>query len=187
MTTTWRAELDLLREAGVPVGPGLSTAELARVESVVQASLPPDLRSFLGEGLPLGDRYPNWREPDAPEVRDQLAWPFEGIAFDIEHNAFWLDAWGRRPSRLDDALQIARAQVAAAPRLIPIRGHRYLPAEPFLPGNPVLSVYQTDIIYYGDDLATYLRCEFRRLSYADAVTESARRIRFWSDLVDANA
>jgi hypothetical protein len=84
-------------------------------------------------------------------------------------------------------LNIARAKVAEAPRLIPVAGHRYMPAEPELTGNPVFSVYQTDIIYYGDDLATYLRCEFNRLSYTDAVHESLRRIRFWSDLVDANA
>lgn len=184
---TWRAEFEILAEAGVSVGPGLTATELERVESVVHASLPPDLRAFLSEGLPLGSRFPNWREPDSAAIRCQLAWPFEGLAFDIEHNAFWSHTWGPRPRQLEEALDIARVHVADAPRLIPIAGHRYLPAEPLSAGNPVLSVYQTDVIYYGHDLATYLRCEFDQLPYADAVHQTVRRIRFWSDLVDANA
>jgi hypothetical protein len=97
-----------------------------------------------------------------------------------------MENWGARPSELAEALSVARAQVTAAPRLIPIAGHRYLPAEPVVAGNPVLSVYQSDIIYYGDDLATFRRCEFRQLPYADAVHATVRRVRFWSDLVDAN-
>jgi len=38
---------------------------------------------------------------------------------------------------------------------IPVYSHRYLPSEPKATGNPVLSVHQTDIIYYGNDLASY--------------------------------
>jgi hypothetical protein len=184
---TWQAEFEILAESGVAIASGLTLDEIERVESVVEARLPPDLRAFLAEGLPLGKGFPNWREPESEAIRDQLDWPFEGMAFDIQHNVFWLESWGARPPELKEALEIARAHVAAAPRLIPVAGHRYIPAEPSLAGNPVFSVYQTDIIYYGDDLATYLRCEFHRLSYVDAVHESLRRIRFWSDLVDANS
>ncbi|WP_437743203.1 hypothetical protein WME73_48985 [Sorangium sp. So ce302] len=173
-------------DAGVTIAPGLTEPEIDRAESVIGARFPPDLCSFLSEGLPVGERFPDWREPDSTEVRRRLDWPFEGIAFDIEHNVFWLDAWGARPSELPEALQIARTAVAEAPRLIPVAGHRYIPAEPALAGNPVFSVYQTDIIYYGDDLATYLRREFRRPPRVDAVSGGARRIRFWSELVDAN-
>jgi hypothetical protein len=35
-----------------------------------------------------------------------------------------------------------------------------MPAEPHLPGNPVFSVHQTDIIVYGLDLYEYLHNEF---------------------------
>ena len=34
-----------------------------------------------------------------------------------------------------------------------------MPDRPHLNGNPVLSVYQTDIVYYGFDLDDYLRHE----------------------------
>ncbi|MGK4006526.1 hypothetical protein WMF31_28155 [Sorangium sp. So ce1036] len=186
MRMHWRAEHQILIDAGVTIAPGLTEAELDRAERVIGARFPPDLRSFLSEGLPTGDRFPDWRAPESPEVRRRLDWPFDGIAFDIEHNAFWLDAWGARPSELPEALQIARTLIAEAPRLIPIAGHRYIPVEPARAGNPVFSVYQTDIIVYGNDLAAYLRCEFHRLPYVDAVREGMRRIRFWSELVDAN-
>ncbi|WP_437595680.1 hypothetical protein WMF28_24195 [Sorangium sp. So ce590] len=186
MRMDWRAEYKILTDAGVTIAPGLTEAEITRAESAIGAGFPPDLRSFLSKGLPIGARFPDWREPDSTEIRRQLDWPFEGMAFDIEHNVFWWDAWGVRPSELPAALQIARAMVAEAPRLIPVAGHRYIPAEPALAGNPVFSVYQTDIIYYGNDLATYLRREFLRHPRDAAVRGEVRRIRFWSELVDAN-
>jgi hypothetical protein len=181
----WQAELQILADAGVVIATGLTATELARAERVVGAKFPADLCTFLSEGLPIGKGFPNWREPDSDAIRRQLDWPFEGMAFDIENNVFWPDDWGPRPQELVDALSIARDKVTEAPRLIPVMGHRYIPADPPTAGNPVLSVHQTDIIYYGNDLASYLRCEFNQLSYADAVHDELRRIRFWSDLVDA--
>ena len=68
--------------------------------------------------------------------------------------------------------------VAAAPRLIPIYGHRMMPDEPQEPGNPVFSVHQTDIIHYGFDLADYLRHEFG-LPGREPWPERVRPIRFW--------
>lgn len=49
-------------------------------------------------------------------------------------------------------------------------------------GNPVFSIVQTDIIYYGTDLADYLHAEFGVPRRAWAATD-ARVIRFWSDFV----
>jgi hypothetical protein len=95
-------------------------------------------------------------------LEGRMAWPFDGIAFDIKNNAFWWDDWGPKPERLDDALAVARQRVSAAPKLIPVFSHRYLPAEPCLSGNPVFSVHQTDIIFYGTDLWDYFRQEFSR-------------------------
>ena len=53
-----------------------------------------------------------------------------------------------------------------------------MPDEPHLAGNPVLSVWQTDIIYYGFDLADYLRHEFRLRDRASE-PKAVRPIRFW--------
>ena len=199
----WQEEFAILRGAGVTIAPGLTPTEADRAEGVIGAKFPPDLRAFLSEGLPLGQGFPDWREPNSEVIVHLLGWPFRGITVHafwgetvggrlrwpfrgIVKDAFWLDTWGSRPADLNEARNIARAKVDEAPRLIPVAGYCYIPAEPELPGNPVFSVHDTDIIYYGDDLSTYLRLEFKRLSYADAVHDSVRRIRFWSDLVDAN-
>jgi hypothetical protein len=85
--------------------------------------------------------------------------PLDGILFDVEHDT-WLPEWGVRPERIDDAKALVEQHVEEAPRLLPIYSHRIMPDRPHPPGNPVLSVHQTDIIYYGFDLDDYLRHEF---------------------------
>jgi hypothetical protein len=85
---------------------------------------------------------------------------------------------GRGPGSLDEALRVESKLVEAAPRLIPIFGHRIMPDEPHLQGNPVFSVHQTDIIVYGPDLETYLRSEFH-LESLGTETQSPAPIRFW--------
>ena len=49
------------------------------------------------------------------------------------------------------------------------------------PGNPVFSLHQTDIIYYGVDLRDYLIHEFfaREDVGVWPIPETVRRIRFW--------
>jgi hypothetical protein len=85
-------------------------------------------------------------------------------------------------------LAVARAAVEAAPRLIPVFAHRYLPAEPEDAGNPVFSVHQTDIIHYGADLRSYLANEFGTPDPTIVIVGGTpRRIRLWTDLVEANS
>lgn len=182
----WSNEASLFRSRGLEITPGLTGAELERVERTHDFRFPPDLRSMLESFVPFGQRCPDWRNPQSSALADQFARPFEGMAFDIEHNGFWLPGWGARPALLADALAIAKAAVADAPRLIPICGHRYLPAEPAIAGNPVFSVHQTDIIHYGADLRRYIACDFGQLSYTDATLGEIRRIRFWTDVLEAN-
>lgn len=175
-----------LQAAGVSFEPGLSATEISVVEQAYRFHFPPDLKVFLMHALPVSKGWVDWRRASTTEISDRLDWPIEGMCFDIEHNAFWLAAWGPKPVDNEAAFEVARKAVASAPRLIPVCGHRYLPDRPCEPGNPVFSVYQTDIIYYGASLFDYLRNEFHyhfdRPEYA--VTGEIRRIEFWSDLVD---
>src|SRR5262249_51256843 len=139
---------------------GLTNAEVAVAESRFGFQFPPDLRAFLQTALPKGRRFPDWRAGSEAELRDWLDLPRQGVVFDVECNGFWLDEWGPRPIPLAEAKSIAEQLVASAPRLIPVYMHRMIPAEPHLPGNPVFSVHQTDIIVYGTDLEDYLAHEF---------------------------
>jgi hypothetical protein len=167
---------------------GMTEEEFSRVERQFGFRFPPDLRTFLAAGLPVSRGWVDWRRIDEAAIRGRLDWPLEGICFDIEHNRFWLQEWGERPSKLEAAFDVARRAVRAAPVLIPICGHRYIPVEPCEEGNPIFSIYQTDIIYYGADLMDYLHNEFGyyfgRAAYA--ITKTPRRVPFWARLVEEN-
>jgi hypothetical protein len=118
-----------------------------------------------------------------------LDWPAEGICFDIEYANFWREDWGAKPADLSEAFAVARRKIAGVPKLIPIFSHRYLPADPPLAGNPVFSVVQTDIIHYGNDLASYFSNEFRsvlpdnEIPVPEWAAKIPRPIGFWDDFV----
>jgi hypothetical protein len=175
---------DRLIAAGVSFDRGLTSKELTAIEKDFGFVFPPDLKEFLNYALPISPRWPEWRASRSA-VAKRLEWPYDGMCFDIQRNSFWLDSWGPKPESFAEACSIARTALEAAPRLIPVYVHRYLPALPCLPGNPVFSVYQTDIIYYGADLADYFCNEFRQQfgRTEHAIGANIRLIEFWSDLV----
>lgn len=177
----WVNLVGTLCDNGIAFDGGLTDAEVEAAETRYGFRFPPDLRAFLQAGLPRGDGFPDWRAGDEAGLRYWLDLPLRGILFDIEQNGFWLEEWGPPPPSLSEAQRVAAELVAAAPRLIPVYSHRMMPAEPHLPGNPVFSVHQTDIIWYGVDLRDYLIHEF--LTREDIgvwpIPESIRRIPFW--------
>jgi hypothetical protein len=177
--------VNILRQSGVELTTGLTGEEIAQVESKYSFRFPPDLRAFLQAALPVSPAFPNWRGESEESLRGRLDWPAHGICFDIEHNDFWWEEWGPRPLDLQQAFEVARHEISKAPTLIPIYSHRYLPDEPNQKGNPVFSVYQTDIIYYGTDLTDYFAEEFSHNEGKPILYEEVRRIRLWSELVEA--
>lgn len=159
MTLTLAAARRLWESLPIPVDDGLTGAELRRVEEALGFEFNPDHRALLSAGLPLGDRWPDWRDGEIDVLRQRLAEPVEGVLFDVEENGFWWPGWGPRPALVDDAVDRARVELRQAPILVPLYGHRFSPALPQV-DLPVLSVVQTDVIVYGRDLADYLRREF---------------------------
>jgi hypothetical protein len=77
----------------------------------------------------------------------------------------------------------ATQSLTEVPQMVPVYGHRYVPAGRGLSGHPVLSMWQTDIIYYGLDLADYIDSEFGRPSSGEALREPHAPVEFWRDLV----
>lgn len=193
-----------LQAKGVVFEQGLSDDEILQVERTYEFKFPPDLRALLQFALPISKGFPNWRRGWAANqivdwgnvrngrpavtghelvpIREQLEWIVKGICFDIERNDFWMSEWGPKPEDIQSAVAVARKQLTQVPKLIPVYSHRFLPSEPCISGNPIFSVYQTDIIYYGFDLASYFANEFKVTSPEWAATE-ARQIGFWSALV----
>jgi len=177
-----------LEAEGVLFDVGLNDQEFEAIEKLYDLKFPPDLRAFLAMGLPISHSFYNWRdlsEKNLADTKHMLERPLLGILFDIEENNFWWDNWGPRPKQVDEAKEICRIEFAKAPKLVPILSHRYIPSEPFEEGNPVFSIHQTDIIYYGCDLSDYFSHEFHLESFQKSPSP-LKEIRFWSDLVDLN-
>ncbi len=165
--------------------PGLSPSEIASIEAQLGFRLPVDFAYLFQNLRDPGHVFFPWSNFSKQEYDNSIRWILEGIEFDIDRNTFWMDRWGKRPPTLPAALDIARKDFETWPKLLPISGHQFLAAEPCRPGNPVFSIVQTDIIYYGADLAHYLVHEFIGHDYVlHAQAQQIRKIRIWSYLAD---
>jgi hypothetical protein len=163
---------------------GLSARDFAVIEDQLGVRLPEDFVFLFGNLRDPGRVLFPWSNFRKEDYEASIEWVWHGIAFDIEHNA-WIDRWGVRPTALPEALEVARADFETWPKLLPICGHRFLAAEPCRPGNPVFSIKQLDIVYYGADLAHYLAVEFLGADReAQIVDQDVRRVDIWSDIAE---
>jgi hypothetical protein len=159
---------------------GLSEQEITTIEQRYHVRFPPDYRLFLQvlhsvDRPHMGARYVDsnmipstapsffhWQN-DIEAIQAAYEWLVEGLFFDVQENDLWPQSWGVKPTTAEAQEARVRELVNAAPKLIPVFGHRYLLAEPCEAGNPVLSIYQSDMIIYGVDLRHYLLVEFADL------------------------
>jgi hypothetical protein len=164
---------------------GLSSNEITPIETQLGFRVPDDF-AYLLQNIQdsSGVLFP-WSNFDKRRYDDIIRWVLHGIEFDIEKSGLWLERWGKRPAALSAALDIARRDFETWPKLLPIYGHRFLAAEPCRSGNPVFSIMQTDIIYYGADLPHYLLNEFVDRDYAlHTDAQKIRKIDVWSDFAE---
>lgn len=167
---------------------GLSDQEIQEIELKFDIQFPPDLRDFVQTELPISDNFVNWRlglhsKDEEAYIRHRIDWPFGSMVFDIEHNIFWMEGWGEKSEDINKNIMVAEIYYETYPKMIPIFSHRYIPSKPYKAGNPIFSIYQTDIIYYGYDLAHYFAHEFRfELSDKFPTIDEPRYIEFWSDI-----
>lgn len=173
--------VDRLEQAGLVLEAGLTDFELHDVEGRLGFEFSHEHRELLSMALPLGDGWVDWRHGDTAQIARRLAWPVEGVLFDVENNEFWPATWGGRPAEPEAALRIASARLDEVPQLIPVFSHRYLPAGPREGHSPVLSVHQTDVIYYGGNLLDYVAHEFR---VPPRHQVEPQRVPFWTHLVE---
>lgn len=164
--------------------PGLSSDQIASIEGQLGFRVPDDFAYLFQNLQDRGELLFPWSNFDKRRYDEMLRWVLRGIEFDIEHK-FWLERWGKRPASLSVAVEIARKDFETWPKLLPIFGHRFLAAEPCLSGNPVFSIMQTDIVYYGADLPHYLLNEFVEQNFAlHTHAQKIRKIEVWSDFAE---
>ena len=176
------ALLAAMRGCGAELAPGLTDSQLDRAQDRFGFLFAPDHRLMLSLALPVGREWPDWRELDSERLRGRVEWPFDSIVFDVEENNFWPDYWGSRPPEMPDRVRVAREQLAQVPKVAPLFVHRCVPTVPHTAGNPVLSCYQTDVIYYGSDLLNWFDREFHKPRRP--LGPITRRLPFWTSLVE---
>ncbi|KDN81726.1 SMI1/KNR4 family protein [Kitasatospora cheerisanensis] len=174
------------------IEPGLSEEEFERIEATYGFRFSDDHRAFLAAGLPVASPpqegatwdqpWPDWRSGSPEELRSHLAWPAEGVLSSVDHG-YWHPSWGVRPAELDAARALAEQELAAVPRLVPLYAHRFLPAGRGTHGHPVLSVWGTDIVCYGEELADYVRHEFTECHRHAAGWNPRPTVPFWRDFL----
>lgn len=181
----------ILTDKGVQFDSGLSDDEVLQVETKFNLKFPPDLKLFLQTALPTSDKFVNWRlglksKSEADKILSRLDWPLEGMLFDLQSNNFWIDSWGNRPDNYNDKVLIAKKHYETYPKLIPICSHRYIPSRPNENNNPVFSVYQMDIIYYGINLENYFANEFGYTKSGGYELDEypEKKIEFWSKIAE---
>ncbi len=143
-------------------GPPYSKSQLEDAQAKWDLRFPPDLMALFLERRPVCDEghMVDWVADSDDRIRDALEWPLKGFWFDVENAGIWWPEWGEKPNDRDARYEVLKAAIDKAPALIPIYGHRYIPDEPHEDGNPVFSVWQTDVIYYGANLTDYFDREF---------------------------
>jgi len=156
---------------------GYTQTELDTAQQKFDLVFPPDLVALLLDRRPL--RGHDWTDEVA--IRRALEWPLKGLLSAVERNRLWWPERDEKPADTDARNEVLRSAISNAPKLIPLIGHRYLPEEPHEEGNPVFSVFGSDVIYYGTDLLDYFEREFvgwRCRPWPDNI----KYIPFWSDL-----
>ncbi|MFF3712942.1 hypothetical protein [Streptomyces phaeochromogenes] len=171
--------------------PGLSEAEFRRIETTFGFEFSADHRAFLAAGLPVASEpeegatwdqpWPDWRHGDPEELRYRLEWPVQGVLGAVA-NGWWERGWEPRPSDESAALKVANQELAQVPQLVPVYAHRFLPAARGAYAHPVLSMWGTDIVCYGNDLADYIDREFREVD-EDTPWNPQATVDFWKEFI----
>ena len=199
--------------------PGLEEGEIREIEARWNVRFPTDYRRFLAV-LNAPDRrrysvgwsneppysmregedessYFDWRRDDA-DIAYAFEWTLRGLLFDVENDDLWMESWARRPDTENGRKAQLSAVYADAPPLNPVFGHRFMLAQTLEAGNPMLSIWQADIIFYGANLRNFLLLEFSGLLGLDfaeikefanegITRETIAGIPFWGELILRNA
>jgi hypothetical protein len=148
---------------------GLSDADLKKFELAMGFTFPEPLANFYKvmngldrPGIDISDNENDFRSQfysfpdDLNLIKDQIVWIYE--AKSISHE----DILGSGISRI-----------------FPIFSHRFTLID--IPGNPVLSMWGDDIIYWADNISKLLISDVFKLSDSKEPSQVQRDIKFWLD------
>lgn len=175
--------LAMLQTEGIELAEGLSEQEFQKISQEYGIDFPVELKEFYSVALPISEDFYNWRDfssDNVNSIKEAMKIPFDGI-YEFADEVYWCDDWGEEPEE-EDKISIIREKLKTAPKLIPIYSHRYMPMIDKA-NVPILSIYDTDIIYYGENIESYLEIEFGNKEQEDIDFDQIEHVPFWSDLL----
>ncbi|KAM1175093.1 hypothetical protein FF1_027558 [Malus domestica] len=169
----------------IPIEQGLTDQELASLEAAFDFTFPPDLRTILQEGLPVGPAFPNWRSSSHQQLRILLSLPSRSLLRQVSNGTLWCESWGpkRSPRHRHSDADVANQLVMKAPVLVPIYRNCYVPSRPNVAGNPVLYIDAERVRVLSYDITRFFCQEFGFVHVPAWAPRAARRIEFWSEVV----
>ena len=180
---------EILTKKEIKLYEGLTDEEFEKIEKFYSIKFPISLRTLYKELLP---EFYNWRdfsEENVENIKNFLNAPIQGMLFDIQYNGFWKKCFGQKTDDVEENKRIAleyleKSNNETVPKLIPIYSHRFVPSYPDIIDIPVISVVQTDIIYYGNNLVDYFENEFHEKKNKEPADLHNKYIPFWTDIIN---
>lgn len=176
--------MTIMKENSIQLKEGLSDEELKIIEDIYELKLPEQLKSFYSTAIPISQGFYNWGDFRSNYV-DYLKQEINRPTYDLFRfidDIDWCDEWGDEPVLEKERNSIIYEKLKKAPKLIPFFGHRYIPEGDYS-NCPILSVYNTDIIYYGSSIDEYFEVEYGYKSQRNIDFDHIDRIPFWTDLI----
>lgn len=175
--------LTMLKSKGIEFDKGLNQTEFLKIKQEYGIEFPNELKEFYSFVLPISNNFYNWRDfsnENVSKMKRVLNKPFDDI-YEMADEVFWCKDWGDEPDKNERA-SVIRQKLKNAPKLIPIYLHRYMPMIK-KENVPIISICDTDVIYYGENLESYLEVEFGDKKQNDIEFVKIEPILFWSDLL----
>ncbi|WP_024294764.1 hypothetical protein [Lacrimispora indolis] len=177
--------INIMKEKNVIFSSGINETDLSKIHQIYEIMLPKELIEFYSLALPISKGFYNWKDfslSNIEHIKSALKRP-ENDLIELVDEVYWCDDWGEEPLDENEKAEVINNFLKTAPKLIPIFTHRYLPSYPDNKSNPVFSIHGTDVIYYGNDLLSYLQIEFGLKDYNDIDYSKIPHVPFWSDLI----
>lgn len=180
----YKESINLLKEKRIEFESGLTSDEVAQIEKIYEIVFPKSLQEFLMTVLPVSKGFYNWRnreEENVEYIKNIINQPIRYIN-DMPEEVYWCEDWGEEPEDGENFKNEVKKRLEAAPKLIPVFSHRYVP----MVSNenpPIISVHGVDIIYYGENIQDYFKIEFGEKDQNTINFENIYPIPFWTDIM----
>ncbi|HEL2041345.1 hypothetical protein J5581_11380 [Streptococcus suis] len=160
----------------------LSVNDFLTIEKIYKIKLPKEFKEVYSNVRYHSGQLYDWGDFSEENV-NKIKRLIKAVKDDLYENIDdieWSNDWGEEPQNIDVKRKIIEKKIEDAPNLIPISGHRYIAAMDELEKAPVVSIVDTDIIYYSFDLNGFFS---GKKIPKETLIANLPYIPFWTDIM----